>query len=108
MDKIFSNGKPFYGWGNRGWLEINYTILQVCESISLKTNIMNKCNLNSVQVEKYLEFLLDSKLLETKKKSTGSKKHAYKTTEEGENFLQAYQSLVGILNRASLKKQNMI
>jgi len=50
------------GWGNRGWLEIVFNILNVCEEQSLITRIMNICNLNSLQVEKYLVFLLKKKL----------------------------------------------
>ena len=100
MSKLSSNGKPVLGWGNRGWLEINYTLLQVCETISLKTNIMNKCNLNSVQVEKYLRYLIASKLLETKKKSSRSKKYEYKITDKGKNYLKAFKNLIEILNRS--------
>ncbi len=55
------------GWGNRGWLEIVFNILNVCEEQSLITRIMNICNLNSLQVEKYLVFLLKKIYLQKKK-----------------------------------------
>lgn len=107
MLRINSYEKSTIGWGNRGWLEIIYVILLVCKTISLKTNIMNKCNLNSVQVQNYLRFLLASKLLKTKKKSISSKNYVYETTIEGEKYLKAYQNLIGILSRTSQKKTKL-
>ncbi len=63
--KISINNKKL-GWGNRGWLEIIFNILNVCEKQSLKTRIMNMCNLNSFQVEKYLHFLVNTKFISRK------------------------------------------
>lgn len=86
------------GWGNRGWLDIIDFILEVCKSGSLKTHIMYRCNLNSKQVERYIQFLLHCKLLEEVKNSEGSKRHIYKTTEMGRKYTGRYRELAEIFN----------
>lgn len=95
--KIFTNNKKL-GWGNRGWLEIIFSILHVCAQQSLKIRIMNYSNLNSIQVEKYLNFLLNSKLISRKKKTLKSKNYVYKITAKGLNYLKIYNNLVGLFN----------
>ena len=95
--KISANHKKL-GWGNRGWHEIIFYILVVCEEESLKTRIMNICNLNSIQVEKYLNFILNKKLLVKRKKALKSKKYVYKITSKGQNYLKKYNDLIGLIN----------
>ncbi len=95
--KISSNHKKL-GWGNRGWLEIIFNILQICEVQSLKTWIMNDCNLNSIQVEKYLDYLLNTKLISRKKKTPKSKKYEYKISAKGRNYLKIYKNLIDLFN----------
>jgi len=95
--KISINNKKL-GWGNRGWLEIIFNILNVCEKQSLKTRIMNMCNLNSLQVEKYLDFLLNTKFISRKKKTSKSKKYTYKITAKGQNYLKKYKDLIVLFN----------
>lgn len=86
------------GWGNRGWLDIIDFILEVCKSGSLKTHIMYRCNLNSKQVERYIQFLLRCKLLEEVRGSENSKRHIYKTTEVGRKYTGRYRELADIFN----------
>ena len=95
--KISSNNKKL-GWGNRGWLEIIFTILRICELQSLKTWIMNDSNLNSLQVEKYLNFLLNTKLMSKSKKTSESKTYMYKITLKGRNYLKKYKDLIELFN----------
>jgi predicted transcriptional regulator len=90
--------KNVIGWGNRGWLDIIDFILEVCKSGSLKTHIMYKCNLNSKQVERYLQFLLRCKLLDEVKVSDDSKRHLYQTTEQGRKYTGRYKELAEIFN----------
>ena len=86
------------GWGNRGWLEIIYFILVVCKKGSLKTHIMYKCNLNSKQIDQYIQFLLDRHLLEREPESSDSKRHTYKTAETGRKYINAYNQLAEIFD----------
>jgi len=86
------------GWGNRGWLEIIYFILVVCKNGSLKTHIMYKCNLNSKQVDQYLQFLTAKQLLEKEPEFTDSKRYIYKATETGMRYIDAYNKLSEVFN----------
>ena len=86
------------GWGNRGWLEIIYFILVVCKKGSLKTHIMYKCNLNSKQIDQYIQFLLDKQLLERDLESSNSKRYTYKTSEVGRRYINAYNQLAEIFD----------
>ena len=86
------------GWGNRGWLEIIYFILVVCKKGSLKTHIMYKCNLNSKQIDQYLQFLLARQLLEKESESPDSKRYIYKTSDTGRRYITAYNQLAEIFD----------
>ena len=86
------------GWGNRGWLEIIYFILVVCKKGSLKTHIMYKCNLNSKQIDQYLQFLIARQLLEKQQESPDSKRYIYKSTEMGRKYISAYNQLAEIFD----------
>ncbi len=86
------------GWGNRGWLEIIYFILIVCKKESLKTHIMYKCNLNSKQIDQYLQFLIARQLLEKEQESSDSKRYVYKLTEIGKRYINAYNQLAEIFD----------
>ncbi|WP_268541201.1 winged helix-turn-helix domain-containing protein [Candidatus Nitrosotenuis cloacae] len=86
------------GWGNRGWLDIIDFILEVCKNGSLKTHIMYKCNLNSKQVERYIQFLLRCRLLDEVKTVEDSKRQLYKTTDLGRKYTGRYKELAEIFN----------
>lgn len=90
--------KNVIGWGNRGWLDIIDFILEVCKSGSLKTHIMYRCNLNSRQVERYLQFLVHRKLLDETKVTHDSKRPIYKITELGKRYNNLYKELMKIFN----------
>ena len=86
------------GWGNRGWLEIIYFILVVCKKGSLKTHIMYQCNLNSKQIDQYLQFLIAKQLLRKERESPDSKKYTYKSTETGMIYINAFNQLAEIFD----------
>jgi predicted transcriptional regulator len=85
------------GWGNRGWVEIIETILEVCETGALKTHIMYKCNLNSKQISQYLQFLEKHKLIENMVNDPLSKRAVFRTTLDlGKKYMDAYKRLADI------------
>jgi predicted transcriptional regulator len=85
------------GWGNRGWLEIVNLMLTVCEHGGLKTHIMYKCNLNSKQLQQYLDFLLSRGLVSKREEEGGEvKRTIYATTDRGRKLRAAYDELAGI------------
>ncbi len=90
--------KSVLGWGNRGWLEIIDLILSVCEPGALKTHVMYKCNLNSKQVQQYLDFVLSRELVIAAKDPEDSKRTLYQTTDRGRKFMHAYNELADIFS----------
>lgn len=90
--------KNVIGWGNRGWLDIIDFVLEVCKTGTLKTHIMYRCNLNSRQVERYLQFLVRSKLLDEIKVTHNSKRPIYKITELGKRYINLYKELTNLFN----------
>lgn len=82
------------GSGNRESLDIIDLILLVCANGTMKTHVMYKCNLNSKQVQDYLELLLKFELLERSDSQKG--RSTYKTTERGRRFIKAYTELFEI------------
>ena len=93
---IPSEAKNILGFGNRESLDIIDLILLVCLSGTMKTHVMYKCNLNSRQVQDYLELLLKFQLLE--KSETEEKRTIYETTERGKRFIKAYAELFEIFD----------
>ena len=90
--------KSVLGWGNRGWLEIIDLILTVCERGALKTHIMYKCNLNSKQVQQYLDFVVDRGLVATSQDAEDLKRTLYVTTDRGKRLIRAYNELAEIFS----------
>jgi predicted transcriptional regulator len=86
------------GWGNRGWLEIIDLVLSVCDQGTLKTHVMYKCNLNSKQVQQYLDFVVSRSLIEVKQDPVDVKRITYKTTERGRRFMRSYNELAEIFS----------
>lgn len=86
------------GWGNRGWLEIIDLVLSVCDKGTLKTHVMYKCNLNSKQVQQYLDFVVSRNLIEVKQDPVDVKRITYKTTERGRRFMRSYNELAEIFS----------
>jgi len=81
------------GWGNRGWVEIIDMILEICEKGALKTHIMYKCNLNSKQMDHYLNFLENQRLIEMDKREPYAKRPLYITTGLGQKYIRAYKQI---------------
>ena len=90
-------------WENRGPLDIIDFILLTCESGALKTHIMCRCNLSSKQIKTYLNFLLSRKLLEKKQISHRGSRYVYATTPRGGRYVNAYSSMVKILEIEATK-----
>jgi predicted transcriptional regulator len=86
------------GWGNRGWLEIIDLVLSVCDKGTLKTHVMYKCNLNSKQVQQYLDFVVSRSLIEVNQDPVDVKRITYKTTERGRRFMRSYNELAEIFS----------
>lgn len=77
-------------------MEIIYSILESSMQGALKTHIMFKCNLNSRQLQLYVQFLVDKGLLK-RQRVLPSAKVEYKTTERGRKYLQAYDTLLDLV-----------
>jgi predicted transcriptional regulator len=60
---------------------------------------MYRCNLNSKQINQYLEFLLDSEMLEMIQERPNSKRYIYRTTELGKKFIINYKQLAGLFTK---------
>lgn len=87
-------------WLNRGSLEIIDLVLVTCKVGVLKTHMMYKCNLNSKQVQTYLNFLMRFRLIE-KKRGLDTERFVYETTARGRKFMLAYNELLKILTPES-------
>lgn len=91
---LFESKKLMLGSGNRESLDIINLILLVCVTGTMKTHIMYKCNLNSKQVQEYLEMILRFELVQ--KVETESGRTTYLTTEKGRKLTKAYASMLEI------------
>jgi predicted transcriptional regulator len=89
------------GWSNRGWLEIIEFILSMCENGARKTHVMYKSNLNSKQINEYLNFLLDYGMLEMIQEHPNSKRYIYKTSSLGKKFICRYKQLAELFSRST-------
>jgi predicted transcriptional regulator len=94
---IPSDAKRVLGSGNRESLDIINLILQVCLNGTMKTHIMYKCNLNSKQVQEYLELLLRFQLVA--KIDSATSRSVYQTTERGNRLIRAYAELFDIFDQ---------
>lgn len=71
----------------------------MCKGGARKTHVMYRCNLNSKQINQYLQFLLDSKMLEVTRERPNSKRYIYKTTELGKKFIAHYKELEDLFSK---------
>jgi predicted transcriptional regulator len=94
---IPSDAKRVLGSGNRESLDIINLILQVCSNGTMKTHIMYKCNLNSKQVQEYLELLLRFNLVQ--KIDSATARSVYQTTDRGRRLIRAYAELFEIFDQ---------
>ncbi|MBS7608245.1 MAG: winged helix-turn-helix domain-containing protein [Candidatus Bathyarchaeia archaeon] len=81
------------GNSHRGRLDIISDILEASRRKVRKTQLMYRCNLSFKQVEHYLGFLLERKLL----CHVDGDPCTFKITSKGERFLQAYKSLLRLM-----------
>ena len=88
--------RKFY---HRGRLDIIAHILSAATGGVRKTAIMYKCNLSFKQLEVYLSFLLEKRLLRTFAKRASSTSYFFETTKRGMDFLRAYRSLEVLLSK---------
>jgi predicted transcriptional regulator len=88
--------KSVLGWGNRGWLEIIDLMLEVCERGALKTHVMYKCNLNSKQLQQYMDFMLSRNLVAMSEEGGDVRRTVFVTTERGRKLMAAYSELADI------------
>jgi len=80
----------------RDRLYIMAEILEVTMEGALKTQVMYKANLSFAQLNEYLHFLLDLKLLEL---IEDTEKHVYKTTSKGARYLESYRKIRDLLKK---------
>ncbi len=71
---------------------------------SLKTRIMVGANLNSAQLDEYLNLLMETELIEM---VTRKEKILYKTTRRGLSFIQDYYEITALLERGNIKKSGL-
>ena len=76
----------------RDRLYIIADILNIARNESLKTQIMYKANLSFAQLNEYLSFLLETKLIAS---NAHNEKTVYKVTSKGMRFLQNYAKIEG-------------
>ena len=72
----------------------------MCENGARKTHVMYRCNLNSKQINQYLQFLIDSGMLEVTRERPNSKRYIYKTMDLGKKFIAHYKQLADLFIKA--------
>ena len=77
----------------RSRIDIIASMLGEARKAARKTRIMYRCNLSHRQLQVYLKFLLDMKLLMSISEERESKTNFYQATTKGRNFLDAYCKL---------------
>ena len=88
---------------NRGSLEIINTMLNVSVNGMIKTQIMYRCNLNSKQLQGYLNLLLKWGMLE-RKKSLVTRRSIYTSTERGRKFVSTYAELSALFDNMNIQE----
>jgi len=90
----------------RDRLYIIAEILTIARDPTLKTQIMYKANLSFAQLNEYVNFMLEIKVLS---KTLDNRKEIYRTTEKGLDFLQRHNEISELLktdkenNRKSIR-----
>ena len=79
---------------NRGRLDIVAEILRKVREPTLKTNIMSRCNMSTVQSVLYLGLMNSSHLIQT---DETARLVTYQRTEAGREFLTLYDKMVVLL-----------
>ena len=87
----------------RDRMHIMAEILEVALDGALKTQMMYRANLSFAQLNEYLRFLLDLKLLD---KVEGNGRAVYRTTSKGARFLQSYKEIQDLLRKERGQDRN--
>lgn len=84
------------GRKNRTKVDITYSILSTAKRGALKTHLMREANLNSTQITKMLDNMVNNGLMIVKK-SEGFQ--LYQTTSTGEVFIKSYEDLLNLMGQ---------
>jgi predicted transcriptional regulator len=83
---------------HRSQIDIVADVLRETASGAKKTHIMYSCNLSFRQLQTYLNLLLDRGLLrKISEKGKSRDPRFFKTTNKGQNLLQAYDRLKALM-----------
>ena len=91
-------------WGRRQRLDIIYEILNASGKGCLKTQIVYKANINSKLAKKYVDFLLESGMLELERREDNAE--VYKATGKAREFTRTYQYLMQGFQYSSTKRND--
>ncbi|MEM0253343.1 MAG: winged helix-turn-helix domain-containing protein [Candidatus Bathyarchaeia archaeon] len=89
----------------RDKLQIIAEILGIARRNALKTQIMYRANLSFTQINDYLNFMLETHLLE---KRTENGKDYYRATNNGVRYLQLYCALMDLLSSKDFKSEKLL
>lgn len=82
---------------HRGRLDIIADMLDASHGGVKKTYFMYRCNLSFRQLKRYLNFMLNTKLLNVVIQDDNSNPDLFEVTDKGRKFLKAYRSLKGLM-----------
>ena len=85
----------------RDQLSIIARMLEITRSGTLKTQIMYKANLSYTQLNEYLYFLIEKKLITL---TILDEKEVYKITQKGMDYLQTHRELIKLIGKSSNNK----
>lgn len=88
----------------RDQLCIMADILEITKKVTLKTQVMYRANLSFTQLNDYLSFLLNTKLIS---QTISEGKEGYKITESGLNFLHKHGELIRLIKSRTDVKINI-
>lgn len=89
---------------HRSRIDIIATILRVAQDGTRKTHIMYRCNLSFRQLNTYLEFLIERKLIKSAQiDREKNDSRLYQTTARGKAFIQAYNSIRVLISTTELE-----
>lgn len=78
----------------RGCLDIVAEVLDASYHTIRKTDLISQCNLSFTQLEKYLDLILDARLVVVE---NDGRRLLLKMSDKGKSFLEAYERLEALL-----------
>ena len=88
----------------RDKLSIISEITEIAKNGALKTQIMYRANLSFAQLNDYLKFLTETKLLE---KTANNGKEVFKATQKGKEFLDRHSQVMDLLNEEAANRVHL-